>query len=494
MRARWLLLVGATAAVPTGHVPAQTLEATRTLFELGNQLRDLETTHAALTADHAALVAKHEAMRKGHAAMEADYKSLMETHAAMDADCKAFAARHAEGLPGAFASAVAAEECVISDFVTLEDHFDFIDPESDEVEVRIEQMDTFGISRLMASHAGDIKALNYSDPTLTTESIKALMRAWNNATLAGARSTDGRMRGLCNVYLSEVDASIAEINWCNEQGVVGIMVFGHQTTVSGDTMHFNYYYDAESLRFWKEAARLDMFVYIHPHDLPFGPDGLFDADTHVMPDGIEIGGANWLESGGINLTSTVKVDAYDPNSNDAACASNFQGALWGYAVSVSQVVYNLVVHGVFDEVPDLKMVIGHTGELISFWLPRIDYKLASSTSSCIPNASAVSPTGFQHNFTYYFRKHFWITTSGNFDTAGLKHLMALMPEDRLLFSVDSPLSAIEDAVTWFRGIPTTNPEISCETLQKVAYKNAEALLKWSNPTYSSRESTRHHAG
>jgi len=464
MRPLWVLLFGAAAAVPMGHGTAHALED----HALVRQLNALETEHAALLAK---------------------YQLLEERLVAMDADCKALSARctlqgdHPANLARASASA-AKDECTISDFITLEDHFDLIDPPT-EVATRLEQMDNFSISRLLATHAGDLLALNYSDATVTRENIRDIMRSWNNDTLAAANLAGGRMRALCNVFMIEVDASIAEINWCREQGVPGIMVFGHQTRISSDNkMIFDYYYSAEALRFWKEAARLDMFVYLHPHDLPFAPDGLFDDEVHELPDGIEPGGANWLEASGINLTSTVSVKAYDPDSTKAACASGFQGAMWGYAVSVAQVVQNLIVHGVFDEVPDLKVVIGHSGELIAYWLPRIDYKLSSSDfeTSCKANPDAVYPTGFQHNFTYYFRKHFWITTSGNFDTAGLKHLMALMPEDRLLFSVDSPLSSIEDAVTWFKGIPSTNPEISCEALQKVAYQNAEALLNWAKPT------------
>ena len=53
-----------------------------------------------------------------------------------------------------------------------------------------------------------------------------------------------------------------------------------------------------------------------------------------------------------------------------------------------------------------------------------------------------------------------------------------MPEERVLFSADTPYEDLSAAVDWFRSIPDTNPEVSCETLQNIAYKNAEALLKW----------------
>ena len=52
----------------------------------------------------------------------------------------------------------------------------------------------------------------------------------------------------------------------------------------------------------------------------------------------------------------------------------------------------------------------------------------------------------------------------------------MLPHDRILFSIDSFAENVMDALDWYRNISVTNPEISCELLQKIAYKNAEVLL------------------
>ena len=35
------------------------------------------------------------------------------------------------------------------------------------------------------------------------------------------------------------------------------------------------------------------------------------------------------------------------------------------------------MHGLFDEVPDLQMVIGHNGELLPYWMARIDSRIGA---------------------------------------------------------------------------------------------------------------------
>jgi len=161
-------------------------------------------------------------------------------------------------------------------------------------------------------------------------------------------------------------------------------------------------------------------------------------------------------------------------------------------LNVLSVVSNLIMHGLFDEVPDLQMVIGHNGELLPYWMARIDSRLGALPEiEYVPeialchavhgNVSADIEYPYrprQHSFSHYMKKNMYVTTSGWFDTKGLKYLLDVMPEERVLFSADTPYEDLSAAVDWFRSIPDTNPEVSCKTLQNIAYKNAEALLKW----------------
>ena len=49
------------------------------------------------------------------------------------------------------------------------------------------------------------------------------------------------------------------------------------------------------------------------------------------------------------------------------------GAIWGFQVETGIHAMRLIVNGVFDAFPDLKIILGHMGEALPFWVYRIDY-------------------------------------------------------------------------------------------------------------------------
>ena len=48
------------------------------------------------------------------------------------------------------------------------------------------------------------------------------------------------------------------------------------------------------------------------------------------------------------------------------------GPAWAYGVEVGTHILKLISAGVFDRYPKLRIVVGHMGEGLPFWLPRID--------------------------------------------------------------------------------------------------------------------------
>ena len=81
------------------------------------------------------------------------------------------------------------------------------------------------------------------------------------------------------------------------------------------------------------------------------------------------------------------------------------GAAWGFTVETATQGIRLVLSGVFDAYPDLKIILGHLGESLPFSLWRIDHalarpgqprvRLASATTSASTSGSrpaATSPT------------------------------------------------------------------------------------------------------
>ena len=86
----------------------------------------------------------------------------------------------------------------------------------------------------------------------------------------------------------------------------------------------------------------------------------------------------------------------------------------------------MVLSGVFEKYPKLKIVLGHLGETLPFLVWRIDHALAR------PGAAKTI------SFRDVFCGNFWITTSGNFSNPALMCCVQEMGVDRILFSVDWP--------------------------------------------------------
>jgi len=134
-------------------------------------------------------------------------------------------------------------------------------------------------------------------------------------------------------------------------------------------------------------------------------------------------------------------------------------AAWGFTVECATQGIRLVLSGVFDAYPGLKIILGHLGESLPFSLWRIDMALARQFNRKTP-------------FRDCFREHFWITTSGNFSTPALLCCVMEMGADRIMFSVDYPFVPNAPGVKWMENVP-----LGPEDRAKILSGNAERLLK-----------------
>jgi hypothetical protein len=72
----------------------------------------------------------------------------------------------------------------------------------------------------------------------------------------------------------------------------------------------------------------------------------------------------------------------------------------------------------------------------------------------------------------YFQENFWLTTSGYFSLPPFLCMLQVVGADRILFSVDYPFSPNTVGRKFLDSLPVSN-----EDLEKIAHRNAEALLK-----------------
>jgi 2,3-dihydroxybenzoate decarboxylase/5-carboxyvanillate decarboxylase len=140
-------------------------------------------------------------------------------------------------------------------------------------------------------------------------------------------------------------------------------------------------------------------------------------------------------------------------------------AMWGYGVEVGTHAVRIMASGVLDRFPRLKIVIGHMGEAVHFWLWRITFM--NSRAQKIGRAPKT-----ELNMDEYFRRNFAITTSGVEDPLALDYSIRKIGVDNVMWAIDYPYQPTEPAVRFMDEAP-----LSDEDKAKVYGKNAERIFK-----------------
>jgi 5-carboxyvanillate decarboxylase len=139
-----------------------------------------------------------------------------------------------------------------------------------------------------------------------------------------------------------------------------------------------------------------------------------------------------------------------------------EAAVWGYGIEVGTHAVRLMMSGVFDRFTKLKIVIGHMGEAVPFWLWRLDY-MGNPSRGRSPQKLLPSE---------YFKKNFAITTSGVEDSLALRYCIDKIGLDNVMWAIDYPYQPTTPAVTWIDKAPLTNDE-----REKLCHVNAERIFK-----------------
>ena len=145
------------------------------------------------------------------------------------------------------------------------------------------------------------------------------------------------------------------------------------------------------------------------------------------------------------------------------------GALWGFGAETSLHVVRMIMGGVFDAFPKLKIVLGHLGEAIPFWLDRLDNRYQN-----ILRRGGFGPLGMkplQRLPSEYFRENFWITTSGMMSNPPLELCLGLFGPEKVMFAVDYPYEQTAEAVAFINAAP-----LDPEAQRLVTHANAEELF------------------
>ena len=274
--------------------------------------------------------------------------------------------------------------------------------------LRIKEMDEAGIDMQVLSHA------NPGLQKMDAETAVRLARIANDRLAETVRAHPDRFAAFAAIPTPDPKAAADELERAvTRLGFKGALINGTTNGVFFDDK-----------RFWpicERAAALDVPLYLHP----------------TMP-------------------HPAVIDTY--YKDYAQDWPMILRAAWGFTVETATQGVRMVLSGVFDAYPKLKIILGHLGEGLPFLLWRIDMGFARG--------------GGSRSFRDVFCEHFYITTSGFFSNSALLCCVQELGVDRIMFSVDYPFVANKPGADWLPTIP-----LCAEDKAKIASGNAVRLLK-----------------
>jgi len=287
---------------------------------------------------------------------------------------------------------------------------DFIRKKIEDLgEGRLAEMDAAGVDVQVLSHGAP------STQKMDPETAVRVARGANDRLRALIDAKPDRFAGFAALPTPDPAAAADELERAvGELGLQGAMVHGLTNGV---------FFDDE--RFWpvfERAQSLDVPLYIHP------------ALPH--PDVVNI--------------------YYKDYAKKFPALLN---AAWGFTAETATAGIRIVLSGVLDKYPDLKIILGHLGEGLPFLLWRIDHALSRPGNA---------PCAFRDAFC----RNFYITTSGFFSDPALLCCIQELGVDRILFAIDYPFVDNPLGPAWMESL-----SLSREDKAKILNGNAKRLLK-----------------
>jgi uncharacterized protein len=249
-----------------------------------------------------------------------------------------------------------------------------------------ERLEDLGERRLadMDETGLDVQVLSLTAPgvqSLEPQQAVALATASNDFLAETVRGRPDRFQGVATLPTPDPAAAARELErGVRDLGLNGAMLFGRTRERNLD--------DQANWPIFEAAAALRAPLYIHPQSpLPAVREAIYSG--------------------------------YDEALNGALSAF---GLGWHYETGVQ--ILRLVLAGVFDRWPDLQIVTGHWGEVVLFYLDRID--------------NLAGPAKLNRPVSDYFRANVSITASGMWSQRYLRWAIEVLGAERIMFSSDYP--------------------------------------------------------
>lgn len=278
-------------------------------------------------------------------------------------------------------------------------------------ERRIRELDAAGI---------DMEIVSYTNPTqyIDANDAAGVAKAVNDALAVLVKPYPTRFRAFATLPWSDPQAAAGEMRrTAKEYGFVGTLISGRPQTGNvflDDSMYYPV---------WEALTELDLPVYIHP-----------------------------------NYTTADACQSYYSNLGDQLdCVLSTYGYGWHFEAGLQ--VIRMILAGVFEKYPALKVISGHWGEMVPYYLTRLDQMFSPAV------------TGLKETFSFYYRRNVYVTPSGLYDNDSLQYCISKLGIDHILFSADFPYVPMTGAHAFMENAP-----LSSDDKKKFGSLNAERIL------------------
>lgn len=319
-------------------------------------------------------------------------------------------------------------------FITLEEHY--LDPtvvNASQVNIALytpqpanvlQELYDVGPKRLTNLAANDIgiQVLSHSPIAYVSPTGARTANDQLHSIVQSQNTNNGtRYAAFALLTVQDTEHAVMELRRTVQQlGFVGALINNHNNG--------SFYDDPKYWPLFAAAEELDVPIYLHP---------MYPTTA---------------------LTSILYQGNYAPSAT-----FNIGVKDWGWHSNTGLHVIRLFSAGVFDAYPNLKLVIGHMGEMVPFQLGRI-----------LDGEALLGER--KRGLREVWQTNIWITTSGFFTLPPFKCLLDVMPVDRLLFSVDYPFSSNEQGRQFMEDLAKSGL-VSDGELEGIAHGNAEKLLR-----------------
>ncbi len=284
---------------------------------------------------------------------------------------------------------------------------EFINKLLDIGQSRIKRMDQAGV---------DVHVLSLSEPSVAWMSdIKVattLARQSNDVLAAATKQYPTRFKGFAALAPQDPKQAIKELERCvNELGFVGWLT------------HSNYGKDKylDDKQYWpilEAAEALNVPIYLHP---------LIPAMEPFYKYGFSLAGPPL-----------------------------------GFQFETAMCLLRMILGGVFDEFPKLRMMMGHLGETLPFLMERLDFTFNK------PWFNKNDRPQLKRKPSEVLRQNVYVTVSGRYNEPALRCTLDNMGSDHVLFASDFPYETMEEGVDFIK-----HAKISDADRNKIFYENSK---------------------